>query len=154
MSPSNPLCRLILITLLILTSATSAWCLSGKQIEKLHRAGIKGQLLQAIIREKTIETQSLTVDELVALKKSGISNGQLQALVVEKSFMRNRGAVRYGEDLRSIKSLTMQDIERLKANGVSDEIIRDLIVASTRNADEDQRRHAWRMLDNLHLWVR
>ncbi len=146
--------RSALISLLIFTFAANAWCLSAKEMQKLHRAGIGGALLQTIIREKTVETQSLTVDELVALKKSGLSDDQLQALVIEKSFLRNRPATHYGEDLRSVKALTIRDIERLKAQGVSDEIIRDLIIASIRNAGEDQRRHAWRMLDNLHLWIR
>jgi hypothetical protein len=133
--------------------AGPAWCLTGKQIQKLHRAGIRGDLLQTIIREKTVETRSLTIDELISLKKSGLTDGQIKALVIEKSFVRNRQPVHYGEDTRGIKSLSIQDIERLKAQGISDEIIRDLIIASTRDADEEQRQRAWRMLDNMRLYV-
>ena len=130
-----------------------AWSLTGKQIQKLHRAGIKGDLLQAIIREKTVETQSLTIDELIALKKSGLTDAQIKALVIEKSFVRNRQPVHYGEDTRGIKSLSIQDIERLKAQGISDEIIRDLIIASTRDAGQEEQQRAWRMLDNMRLYV-
>lgn len=133
--------------------AGPARSLTGEEIQKLHRAGIRGDLLQTIIREKTVETRSLTVDELIALKKSGLTDGQIKALVIEKSFVRSRHPVHYGEDTRGIKSLSIQDIERLKARGVSDEIIRDLIIASTRNADAEERQRAWRMLDNMRLYV-
>ena len=133
--------------------AAPVWSLTGEEIEKLHRAGIRGELLQTIVRERTVETRALTIDELIALKKSGLTDGQIKALVIEKSFVRNREPVRYGEDTRGVKSLSIRDIERLKAKGVSDDIIRDLIIASTRNADEDERRRAWRMLDNMRLYV-
>lgn len=133
--------------------AASAWSLTGEEIQKLHRAGIRGDLLQTIIRERAVETRSLTLKELIDLKKSGLNDGQIKKLVVEKSFIRNREPVRYGEDTRGIKSLSIRDIERLKAQGVSDDIIRELIIASTRNADEEEHRRAWRMLDNMRLYV-
>lgn len=129
------------------------WSLTGEEIQKLHRAGIRGELLQTIVRERTVETRALTIDELIALKKSGLTDNQLKVLVIEKSFIRNREPVRYGENTRGVKSLSIWDIERLKAQGISDDIIRDLIIASTRNADEDERRRAWRMLDNMRLYV-
>lgn len=145
----------IFLTLLVVFGllAGPAWSLTGEEIEKLHRAGIRGELLQTIVRERTVETRALTIDELIALKKSGLTDNQVKALVIEKSFIRNREPVRYGEDTRGVKSLSIRDIERLKAKGVSDDIIRDLIIASTRNADEDERRRAWRMLDNMRLYV-
>ncbi len=144
----------VLVVLVVLClSAGTAWSLTGKQILKLQRAGIRGDLLQAIIREKTVETRALSIDELIALKKSGLSDAQIKALVIEKSFVRNRQPERYGDDTRGVASLSIRDIERLKAQGVSDEIIRELIIASTRNADEQERERAWRMLDSMRLHV-
>lgn len=147
-----PLTALVALGLCCLLAGTG-WCLTGEQIRKLHRAGIGGDLLQTIIREKTVETRSLSIDELIALKKSGLTDAQIKALVIEKSFLRNRQPERYGDDTRGVASLSIQDIERLKAQGVSDDIIRELIIASTRNADEKERERAWRMLDNMRLYV-
>ncbi len=150
-------CPILLMTLAVLVALClppeAAWSLTGKQILKLHRAGIRGDLLQTIIREKTVETRALSIDELIALKKSGLSDAQIKALVIEKSFVRNRQPERYGDDTRGVAALSIRDIERLKAQGVSDEIIRELIIASTRSADEKERERAWRMLDNMRLYV-
>lgn len=145
--------RLLAVFGLLLMIAGPVWSLTGAEIQKLHRAGIRGDLLQTIIRERTVETRALTVDELIALKQSGLSDSQITGLAIEKSFIRNREPVHYGDNTRGVKSLRIQDIERLKAKGISDEIIRDLIVASTRNANEDERQRAWRMLDNMRLYV-
>jgi len=136
---------------LFLTSVP-AFSLDSGDIVKLRKAGISGETIQAIIDQKVIETCAFTVDGILDMKKSGLSDEAIRGIIKKGSFMKDSDPVVYGEGTKSIKSLSPQDIVELKKAGVSDEVI-DSIVSGSLNNDDEEHRRAWRMLDNMGLIV-
>ena len=145
------LCVLVSILGLFLMSG-QAFSLDSEDIVKLRNAGISGETIQTIIDQKVIETCAFTVDGILDMKKSGLSDEAIRGIIEKGSFMKDSGPVVYGEGTKSIKSLSPQDIIELKKAGVSDEVI-DSIVSGSFNNDDEEHRRAWRMLDNMGLIV-
>ena len=145
------LCVLVSIFGLFLLSSP-AFPLDSEDIVKLRKAGISGETIQTIIDQKVIETCAFTVDGILDMKKSGLSDEDIRGIIKKGSFMKDSDPVVYGDGTKSIKSLGPQDIVDLKKAGVSDEII-DSIVSGSFNNDDEEHRRAWRMLDNMGLIV-
>ena len=144
-------CVLIAILGLFLTSAP-AFSLDSQDIVKLRNAGISGATIQTIVDQKVIETCAFTVDGILDMKKSGLSDEAIRGIIEKGSFMKDSGPVVYGDGTKSIRSLSPEDIVKLKKAGVSDEVIDSIVSGSFNNDDEDHRR-AWRMLDTMGLIV-
>ena len=125
---------------------------TGKEIFQLKKAGVSDQTIQLIVKEKVIETAALSVDDIVNMKKAGVTEKTLGILIKECSFLSNSEPVVYGRETQSIRHISAQDVINLKNNGVSDNIIRSVIVA-TKSDDEKDRERAWRMLENLKLRI-
>jgi hypothetical protein len=119
-------------------------------MNQLTAAGLDGQTLQSLIREKSIETGAFTVQELIDLKlKAGLSNKTIQLLIAEGSFIKNREPVVYGQDIKSLRVTGIQDIIALKQAGISDEVIQSIIISGSNKQDQHDRENAWEMLKNM-----
>jgi hypothetical protein len=108
--------------------------------------------LDLLARERTVETAAFTVDEILAMKAAGIGEEALQTLISGGSFMKDREPVVYGNDLRSVRLSTVQDLITLKKAGLSDDVLR-AIVALNRPSSEVEREEALRMLNQMGIWV-
>jgi len=128
-----------------------AFPLDSEEIVRLKKAGISGETIQTIIDQKVIETCAFTVDGILDMKKSGLSDEDIRGIIKKGSFMKDSGPVVYGDGTKSMKSLSPQDIVELKKAGVSDDVI-DSIVSGSLNRDDEEHRRAWRMLENMG-WI-
>ena len=142
----------ILVSILCLFLMSGpAFPLDSEDIVRLRKAGISGETIQTIIDEKVIETCAFTVEGILDLKKSGLSDGAIRGIIKKGSFMKDSGPVVYGDSTKSIKSLSPQEIIELKKAGVSDDVIKSIVSGSLNRDDQDHRR-AWRMLENMG-WI-
>jgi hypothetical protein len=124
---------------------------SGKELARLQQAGIRGETLAMIVKEKIIPTQALTVDELVQLKLGGMSNEILEMLIQEATFMKKPAKRVYGDITRTIESLTAKDLIRLKQAGLSDEVLRSVVVYRSADSSASDKAQAWEMLKNMDI---
>lgn len=144
--------NIILLTLASLVLCHLAFCMDGKDLVKLNEAGIDDRTLQVILREKVIETCAFTVQEILDLKKAGMSNDTIRMVVESASFNSDTEPIEYGSHIKPIKFTGVNDIIDLKNAGVSDEIIRAMI-AGTKNEDDEAHERAWEMLKNMGIIV-
>lgn len=124
-----------------------------KDLVALKQAGLGDRVIQAVVREKVIETAAFTVDELIQLKKAGMTDETLEILVTERSFMKQSRPVVYGRSIKPIRLSSVQDLVELKRSGVSDEVIHAIVVASSGQRDEAYER-AWEMLDRMGIEIK
>jgi len=139
----------ILVPLLI---SVQAFSLDSKDMVRLKTAGISEETIQTIIDEKVIETCAFTVQEILDLKKAGISDEAICGIIKKGSFMKDAAPVVYGNNARSIKSMSTKDIIELKKAGVSDDVIKSILSGSI-NRDDEEHRRAWNMLKTMGLIV-
>lgn len=126
------------------------FCLDGKDIVRLKEAGIDGETIQVIAREKVIETCAFTVQEILDLKKAGMGNETIRKVVESASFMKDTEPIEYGDDVKLIKFATVNDIILLKNAGISDEVIEE-IISGTKSEDDENHKRAWEMLKNMGI---
>ncbi len=134
--------------LLVLIFAHSGLTLSSKGSVHLKKAGVSDQTIQLIVKEKVIETAAFTVDDIVNMKKAGLGDKTLQMLIKENSFLKNSEPIVYGDNTRSLRFTSPQDVIELKKRGVSDDVIQAVIEA-TKSGDKQDRERAWDMLQNM-----
>lgn len=139
--------------LLPLVFINQGLCLDGKDIIILKKAGISSETIQTIAREKTIETCSFTLQEIVELKNAGLKDKTIRMLIKDGSFMKDAEPIVYGKDIRSIKFTTAKDIIELKDAGVSDEVIQAIIIFGSRDVNDVERDKAWKMLKNMGIMI-
>ena len=144
-------CVLVSIFCLFLLSGQTL-ALDSEDLARLRKAGISGETIETIIDEKAIETCAFTVDGILDMKKSGLSDEAIRGIIKKGSFMKDSGPVVYGDGTKSIKSLSPQDIMQLKKAGVSDDVLNSIVSGSLSRDDEDHQK-AWRMLENMGLIV-
>ena len=144
----------IIFCIIILSlSVEPGLCISGEEIVKLKKAGLKDETIQLMVKEKTIETCAFTVEEIVNLKKAKVSDKTIKMLIKEGSFMKNAGTVIYGKDIRPIKFATVKDIIELKNSGLSEKTIQAIISVAGKKGDDIQRERAWEMLNSMEIHV-
>ena len=141
-----------LVILFFVVYVPAGLCLKTKDIVKLKKAGLEDETIRLLIQEKTIETGAFTTGEILALKKAGLKDETIRLLIKENSFLKNREPIVYGRDVRPLKSISAEDIIRLKNAGVSDEIITS-IVAGLNNQNADEQEKAWKMLEGLEIRI-
>jgi hypothetical protein len=128
------------------------WAMPPKAMLALKQAGFSDATIALADREKTIETVAFTVEELVQLKKAGISEKTIQTLIRENSFLRDQKPIVYGRDVKPLRMSSASDIIALKEAGMSDEIIQAVVKVAGQNQDEDYQR-SWEMLNNMGIIV-
>ena len=134
--------------------AGTGWGISADDIHRLDKAGLGGDTIQLIIKEKVVETCAFTVQELIDLKtKARLSEKTLQVLIAEGSFLKDRSPVVYGQDVKSVRLTTVADIIELKRAGISDDIIQAIIISGSGSRNESDRDNAWRMLHSMGIVV-
>jgi hypothetical protein len=146
--------KLLLSLLLpaVLSASASAWALDAQSLARLKKAGVEDATIEAMIRERTVETAAFTVEDIIAMKTAGVGEATLQALICEGSFLKDREPVVYGSELRSVRLTTMNDLVRLKQAGVSDEVLQAIVAVSRRGTDAE-REQALRQLQEMGIWV-
>lgn len=146
-----------LVFCLLFTALSVLWvpadlpAISSNDLLRLREAGIGEKTLELIIREKVVETCAFSVDELVLLKRAGLGDDALARIILEGSFMKGREPVGYGEGTKTLRHLGVDDIIKLKESGVSDEVVETLIKYTGRDASDQDRERAWRMLENMGI---
>jgi len=138
---------------ILLCIARIGMCLDANDMIRLKKGGFSDETIRIIKEEKIIETCAFTIQEILNLKLAGLSETTIQALVKEGSFMKSAGTVVYGNDVRSIRQLRTKDIVELKASGISDEIIRTLIIFGPGALNERDRESAWQLLKNMAIII-
>ncbi len=146
------LCSVVIFSLLVL-SAGICISLEGKDIVTLKKAGLSDETIQLMVREKTVETCSFTVQEILDFKKAGLSDKTIQVLIKDGAFVTRRKPIIYGEDTKPIRFVTKKDIIDLKKAGVSDEIIQAIIIYGSKDADDVDREKAWNMLRDMDILI-
>jgi hypothetical protein len=129
-----------------------AWSLSSQNVVELKKAGVSDQTIQVIAKEKVIETAAFSIDDIVDMKKAGVNEKTLRMIIKDGSYLRNSEPIVYGRSTQTVRNISPEEIIQLKNSGVSDEVIQSVILAS-RSYDLQERERAWRMLDNLRLWI-
>ena len=147
---NSPMTRCVLALIFLLPSV--GLCLNSAELIRLKKAGIHDDTIRLLIQEKSVETNAFTVEEILSLKQAGFSEATLRMLIVESSFLKDRQPVVYGENLRSVKFTTVNDVIRLKEAGLSDEVIQAILLV-VRDESSADRERAWRMLDSMGIWV-
>ncbi len=142
----------LVLTAFIFSGAGLGMAVTGGDIVALKNAGVSDQTLTLIVGKKAIETAVFTVDEIVSMKKAGVSEKTLQFLIKEGTARPASEAIVYGGTTRSIRHISPEDVIQLKKNGVSDRVIIAVIEAAG-SCDDLEREKAWRMLENMDLWV-
>ena len=129
-----------------------ALALDPADMARFAKAGISSATIQTIIEEKAVETCAFTVDEIIDLKKSGMSDEAIRGIVRQGSFMKGPRKIVYGETTKSLKSITPEDMIRLKKAGISDQTLTE-IARGNMDRDNVEHRRAWDMLDSMGLIV-
>lgn len=132
--------------------AHPSWALSGRNIHELKKAGVSDQTIAVIVQEKVIETAAFSVDDIVAMKNAGVGEQTIRVIIKGGSSMNKSASVVYGRSTQTVRNISPEEIITLKENGVSDEVLQSVIEAS-RSDDQQDRDRAWRMLENLRLWI-
>jgi hypothetical protein len=129
-----------------------ATALDPDDMARLTKAGLGGNVIQTIIDEKVIETCAFTVDEIIDLKKSGMSDEAIEGIVKKGSFMKGPQKVVYGETTKTLRSISPEDMIKLKEAGISDDVLKE-IASGSIDRDDIEHRRAWDMLDSMGLLV-
>ena len=143
---------LALAGLLVILATTHSLGIDAAGMVRLKKAGVSDRTIEAMVRERTVETAAFSVEDILAMKAAGVGEGTLQALIAEGSFLRAREPIVYGSDIRSIRFATAADIVQLKQAGVGDEVLR-AVVAASRPAPDSEREEALRLLATMGFWV-
>ena len=139
--------------LIVFLSHHEISAMSSTALVALKQAGYSDQVIQAVAREKVIETAAFTVEELIALKDAGMTDQTVEILVTERSFMRQAKPIIYGRAVKPVNMSSIQDLIELKQSGMSDDVIQAIVVASSQRRGEDYDR-AWEMLNRMGLEVK
>lgn len=142
----------VLLSAVSVAVVLPALALDAKGFARLKRAGVEDATLALLAQERSLETAAFTVEDILALKAAGIGEAALRSLIREGSFLKDRGPIVYGSELRSVRLGTVDDIVRLKQAGVSDEVLQAIVEASRRGGDAD-REQALRRLQEMGVWV-
>ena len=151
MNRMNRIKKAVMICILIIFFGhNEISAMSSKALVALKQAGFSDPVIQAVAREKVIETAAFTVEELIALKDAGMTDQTVEILVTERSFMRQAKPIIYGRAVKPVNISSVPDLIELKQSGMSDDVIQAIVVASSQRRGEDYDR-AWEMLNRMGL---
>jgi hypothetical protein len=130
----------------------AAAALDPDDMARLTEAGLGGKVIQTIIDEKAIETCAFTVDEIIGLKQSGMSDDAIAGIIRKGSFTKGPQKVVYGETTKTVGHISPEDMIKLKEAGIGDDVLKE-IARGNVNRDDTEHRRAWDMLDSMGLLV-
>jgi len=128
-------------------------CLETDEIISLKQAGVSDLTIQLMVKEKSKETCSFTVQEIVSLKNAGVNEKTIQILIVEGSFIKNTDPMIYGNDFKPLRFTSAKDIIELKNAGLSDEVIQAIIIFGARDENDIERQKSWELLNNMGIII-
>lgn len=146
------ICKIIIFCVSLSCLYGYGVCLEAEDIIRLKRVQVDDETIQLIVRERVVETCSLSVDDVVSLKKAGIGNRTIRSIIESQSSVSSTDEIEYGQGINNIRSISVKDIVYLKDNGISDEVIQS-IVSRSGDADDAQERKAWEMLENMGVVI-
>ena len=144
---------IIILTCCLMVLAGKGFCLSGGEIVQLKEAGVSDATIQVIVREKIVETRAFTVQEIIDIKQSGLGEEALQVLLEQASFLKDQKDVVYGNRTRSLNLTTVEDLKELKAAGMSDDVLKALIIYSSRDTSDVERERAATYLKDMGVVI-
>jgi hypothetical protein len=135
----------------VLLTGALALALGNDEVRRLKQAGVSDETIAVMVKEKSQETCSFTVEEVVKLKAAGIGEETIRLLIEESSFLKGREPIVYGNATRTLRVNTPEDVIALKDAGLSDEVIRAIIITGAQDRDATERDQAWEMLKNMGI---
>ncbi|MFO7985611.1 MAG: hypothetical protein R6U38_07070 [Desulfatiglandaceae bacterium] len=141
-----------LLTALVCAGYGGALALDPEDTARLTKAGLSGKVIQTIIDEKVIETCAFTVDQIIDLKTSGMSDQAIDDIIKKGSFMKGPQKVVYGDSTKTLKTISPEDMIKLKKAGISDDVLKEVARGSI-DRDDIAHRKAWNMLESMGLLV-
>lgn len=145
--------RILLTVFILFALAGSAVGMDPDAVVRLKEAGAGDVVLEALVREKSLETAAFTVDELVRMKAAGVGDEALVKMIKERSFVSGKKEVVYGEDVRPATRATVQDILKLKEKGISDEVINTIVQNQAVDPTIEEHRRAMQILKDMNLLI-
>lgn len=136
----------------VLSAPSSAGGMDPRSLARLKNAGVEDATIEALVRERAIETAAFTVDDILSMKAAGIGEDTLRTLIREGSFMKDREPVVYGNEQRPVRLATTADLIRLKQAGVSDDVLQAVAAAGRRGSDAEREQILQRLQD-MGIWV-
>ena len=115
--------KILVLVTVVFSITGEAVGMDANDVVRLKEAGVGDAVIEALVREKSLETAAFTVDEIVKMTKAGVGDGTMVKMIEEKSFIRGEKEVTYGKDMRPATRATVSDIMELKKAGISDEVI-------------------------------
>jgi len=92
------------------------------------------------------------VQEIIDMKKAGISEKTIQMVIKEGSFLKDTAPIIYGKDVRSIEFTTARDVIELKKAGISDEVIQAILRVVGESTDSE-RKNAYDLLEDMEIRI-
>lgn len=132
-------------------AASAGWAIEAGDLARLKEGGVSDETLALLVREKSLETAAITVEEILSLKRAGIGEDALQAIISEGSFMKDAEPRVTGERIRAVRFVTVDDIVALKEAGVKDDVIRAVVEAASGGDEERRRKKALDLLREMNL---
>ena len=130
----------------------NVFCLDSNEIARLKGAKVDDETIQMIISEKVVETCLFTVQEIIDLRRAGISNKTIQAIIASSSSNDDAEYIEYSHNEKPLKDINTKDIIYLKNKGISDEVIQS-IVSKSGNENNEEEKKAWEMLKNMDIVI-
>ena len=149
----NSILNITLSFIATFTIVNTGLCLDAVDIVKLSDAGLNDETIQAIEREKIIETCAFTVQEILDLKGAGLSNATIRKVMESASFMKDTNPIEYGKDIRPIRFSSVKDIIDLKQAGISNEVIQAIVSGTKEVHNDEEYNRAWKMLENMGIII-
>ena len=145
--------RILMAGAIFLAMTGSSVGMDPDAVVRLKEAGAGDAVLEALVREKSLETAAFTLDELVKMKNAGVGDDALVKMIEEKSFVSGKKEVVYGEDVRPATHATVQDILKLKEKGISDEVINTIVKNQAVDPTIEEHRRAMQILKDMNLLI-
>lgn len=149
----NKLFGIVFICLALVIYYVPALCLEADEIVRLKKAQVDDETIQLMVKERVAETCIFTVQDILVLRKAGIGNKTIRAIIESASSLTNSEDIEYGEEIRPIKSINVKDIVYLKDNGICDEVIQSIVSRSGQAHDVEEEEKAWEMLQNMGIVI-
>ena len=118
-------------------SLGSCFGIEPDDISRLKNSGIGNSVIEAVEKEKILETCALSTQDIIQLKKSGFSDTEITAFIYHRSFLKNAKPRIYKnfDSAPKTTEIDIQELEHLKEVGFSDDVIKAIILQQTM-ADE------------------
>ncbi|MFN3535493.1 MAG: hypothetical protein ACK4WB_08900, partial [Desulfatiglandales bacterium] len=142
---------IFLTTILIALGVGDSFGLTAEDIKRLKKAGLKENVIQAMIEEKSLETCAFSVEEIIELKRVGLKDNEIEAVIRKGSFLKGQRVVIYGKETVQINAVSLRDILDLKEKNISDDLIRTIILISTDNYDRSQLKETMELLKGMGI---